>query len=41
MGSTTPVVEAREWMIKSFNYDNVGSAMMTLFAVQTSEGWVA
>ena len=26
---------------KDFHYDNCFSAMLTLFAVQTSEGWVA
>ena len=36
-----PIVEPREWDVKSFNYDNTLMAMMTLFAVQTSEGWVA
>jgi voltage-dependent calcium channel N type alpha-1B len=35
-----PVVEPRVWEVKPFNYDNCAAAMMTLFAVQTSEGWV-
>ena len=30
----------REWLLKAFNYDNCAAAMITLFAVQTSEGWV-
>lgn len=34
-----PKVEAREWSIQSFHYDNVAMAMLTLFAVQTGEGW--
>ena len=41
MSQSTPVVERREWMQKPFNYDNVGYGMITLFAVQTTEGWVA
>jgi voltage-dependent calcium channel N type alpha-1B len=36
-----PEVSPREWDVKPFNYDNCAAAMMTLFAVQTSEGWVA
>jgi voltage-dependent calcium channel N type alpha-1B len=36
-----PVVDHRIWEVKPFNYDNCAGAMMTLFAVQTSEGWVA
>ena len=39
-GDDAPVVEAREWHQKDFNYDNCGIAMITLFAVQTTEGWV-
>ena len=41
MSQSTPVVERRQWLQKPFNYDNVGYAMITLFAVQTTEGWVA
>ncbi|XP_062714466.1 voltage-dependent calcium channel type A subunit alpha-1 isoform X9 [Aedes albopictus] len=29
----------REWKTQYFNYDNVATAMLTLFAVQTGEGW--
>lgn len=36
-----PVVAPRLWDVKPFSYDNCAAAMMTLFAVQTSEGWVA
>ena len=39
-GAVTPIVERRTWDIKAFNYDNCAAAMITLFAVQTSEGWV-
>ena len=39
-GDDAPVVEAREWHQKDFNYDNCGIAMITLFAVQTTEGLV-
>ena len=39
-GSITPIVEKRTWDIRAFNYDNCAAAMITLFAVQTSEGWV-
>lgn len=34
-----PVEERRKWMSESFHYDNVATAMLTLFAVQTGEGW--
>ena len=36
-----PVVRTRKWDRKNFHYDNCFVAMLTLFAVQTSEGWVA
>ena len=36
-----PEVHQRSWERRPFHYDNVFMAMMTLFAVQTSEGWVA
>jgi len=36
-----PVVKARRWEKWEFSYDNVPSAMLTLFAVQTGEGWPA
>ncbi|XP_067640086.1 voltage-dependent calcium channel type A subunit alpha-1 isoform X8 [Eurosta solidaginis] len=34
-----PRQEARIWRPRSFHYDNVAAAMLTLFAVQTGEGW--
>ena len=34
-----PVVKARRWERWDFHYDDVASAMLTLFAVQTGEGW--
>ncbi|XP_067934639.1 muscle calcium channel subunit alpha-1-like isoform X2 [Watersipora subatra] len=34
-----PVVEDREWTNYKFNYDHVFTAMLTLFTVQTFEGW--
>ncbi|XP_052870004.1 voltage-dependent calcium channel type A subunit alpha-1-like isoform X5 [Anopheles cruzii] len=34
-----PRREPREWRTQSFHYDNVATAMLTLFAVQTGEGW--
>ncbi|XP_038116916.1 voltage-dependent calcium channel type A subunit alpha-1 isoform X2 [Culex quinquefasciatus] len=34
-----PRPEKREWKTQYFNYDNVATAMLTLFAVQTGEGW--
>lgn len=37
--SELPVEESRKWMSESFHYDNVATAMLTLFAVQTGEGW--
>ena len=39
-GEDRPQVDMRQWDVKAFNYDNCGIAMITLFAVQTSEGWV-
>lgn len=38
-GEQFPKVEKREWKIQLFNYNNVAAAMLTLFAVQTTEGW--
>lgn len=37
--STLPKAEDREWKQRCFHYDNVAAAMLTLFAVQTGEGW--
>jgi voltage-dependent calcium channel N type alpha-1B len=37
----TPKVKLREWQTWDFHYDNVAAAMLTLFAVQTGEGWPA
>lgn len=34
-----PKREERKWEAQSFHYNNVASAMLTLFAVQTGEGW--
>lgn len=34
-----PRVENRKWELQDFHYDNVAMAMLTLFAVQTGEGW--
>jgi len=34
-----PKVHKREWKTQDFHYDNVIAAMLTLFAVQTGEGW--
>ncbi|XP_066587016.1 voltage-dependent calcium channel type A subunit alpha-1 isoform X8 [Prorops nasuta] len=34
-----PEVKRREWQLQYFHYDNVMAAMLTLFAVQTGEGW--
>ncbi|XP_065584736.1 LOW QUALITY PROTEIN: voltage-dependent calcium channel type A subunit alpha-1-like, partial [Artemia franciscana] len=34
-----PEVRKREWTSRLFHYDNVFAAMLTLFAVQTGEGW--
>merc|ERR1719483_1270149 len=36
-----PVAHERKWARKDFHYDNCFVAMLTLFAVQTSEEWVA
>ncbi|XP_025830104.1 voltage-dependent calcium channel type A subunit alpha-1 isoform X9 [Agrilus planipennis] len=37
--SDVPQVEVREWKPQCFTYDDVAKAMLTLFAVQTGEGW--
>ncbi|XP_054158899.1 voltage-dependent calcium channel type A subunit alpha-1-like isoform X3 [Oppia nitens] len=34
-----PVVKKRSWERHPFHYDNVIAAILTLFTVQTSEGW--
>ncbi|RWS16656.1 Voltage-dependent calcium channel type A subunit alpha-1-like protein [Dinothrombium tinctorium] len=34
-----PEVYMRSWKKRNFHYDNVMAAMLTLFAVQTGEGW--
>ncbi|XP_034670756.1 voltage-dependent calcium channel type A subunit alpha-1 isoform X24 [Drosophila subobscura] len=34
-----PRQELRVWKPRAFHYDNVAAAMLTLFAVQTGEGW--
>lgn len=34
-----PKVSKRAWTTQNFHYDNVAVAMLTLFAVQTGEGW--
>ena len=34
-----PRQEQRIWDTQHFHYDNVATAMLTLFAVQTGEGW--
>lgn len=38
-GEILPKKEDRQWKIQHFNYNNVAAAMLTLFAVQTTEGW--
>ncbi|XP_075988245.1 calcium voltage-gated channel subunit cacophony isoform X3 [Anticarsia gemmatalis] len=37
--SLLPRISKRTWTTQSFHYDNVAVAMLTLFAVQTGEGW--
>ncbi|KAJ8968302.1 hypothetical protein NQ317_013709 [Molorchus minor] len=37
--SDVPEVQNREWSSQKFHYDDVAMAMLTLFAVQTGEGW--
>lgn len=37
--SGPPEVVKRTWNLQDFHYDNVAIAMLTLFAVQTGEGW--
>ncbi|KAI1305266.1 Voltage-dependent calcium channel type A subunit alpha-1 [Halotydeus destructor] len=34
-----PEVHKRLWKLRDFHYDNVMAAMLTLFTVQTGEGW--
>ena len=40
-GSNLPQVEKREWLLWEFHYNNVLHAILTLFTVQTGEGWPA
>lgn len=40
-GTQPPTVMERVWQKQKFHYDNVAAAMLTLFAVQTTEGWPA
>jgi len=40
-GGQPPTVMERVWQKQKFHYDNVAVAMLTLFAVQTTEGWPA
>ncbi|KAK6620728.1 hypothetical protein RUM43_011023 [Polyplax serrata] len=37
--SLLPKADKRVWRAQDFHYDNVAVAMLTLFAVQTGEGW--
>lgn len=39
--SVPPIIENREWKSWDFHYDNVLYATLTLFTVQTGEGWPA
>ncbi|GJQ73114.1 hypothetical protein Trydic_g1743 [Trypoxylus dichotomus] len=39
--SDVPRIGTREWKLQNFHYDDVAMAMLTLFAVQTGEGWPA
>jgi len=41
VASKLPTVNQRQWKSWDFGYDNVLAAMLTLFAVQTGEGWPA
>lgn len=34
-----PEIKKRHWDVRHFHYDNVMAAMLTLFTVQTGEGW--
>lgn len=34
-----PVYAEREWKNNDFTFDNVGKAMLSLFAISTFEGW--
>ncbi|KAG4066428.1 hypothetical protein HA402_007064 [Bradysia odoriphaga] len=34
-----PSSEQRQWKVQTFHYDNVITAMLTLFVVQSTEGW--
>ncbi|KAG5316037.1 CAC1A protein, partial [Pseudoatta argentina] len=38
-GEILPKFKPRKWQSQCFHYDNVLMAMLTLFAVQTGEGW--
>lgn len=38
-GNDLPKVYKREWLRWDFHYDDVPHAILTLFTVQTGEGW--
>jgi len=38
-GPGPPRLELRKWDIQDFHYDDVMEAMLTLYAVQSGEGW--
>ncbi|CAF1363793.1 unnamed protein product [Adineta ricciae] len=38
-GKDTPKIESRKWEPYDFTYDSVPQAILTLFTVQTGEGW--
>lgn len=38
-GESLPEVHERKWDKWDFHYDNVLNAFLTLFTVQTGEGW--
>ena len=38
-GKYKPACEKREWKPYDFTYDSVPQAILTLFTVQTGEGW--
>ena len=38
-GKHKPICKKREWEAYDFTYDSVPQAILTLFTVQTGEGW--
>ncbi|OQV13004.1 Muscle calcium channel subunit alpha-1 [Hypsibius exemplaris] len=39
-GHPSPELQERQWIHSDFNFDNLGKALITMFTVSTTEGWL-